>query len=124
MLSDNSNSSNKKRKAKRGQGFMFKCCKQQALDILNYAYNPQILVADSAPFITKGFKKAFDLLFRIDCWAHTDRNFDQNADKLIDDKEIRLKVKADIDIFQNYVETDSFLDGTFRERLGILQFLK
>ena len=166
---------------------MFKCCKQLALDILNYAYNPQILVADSAPSITKGFKKVFDLLFRIDCWAHTDRNVDKNADKLIDDKEIRLKVKADIDIFQNYVETDSFLvvarlmvdkwidlhekstvqhfikyfskqwlspkrmgwfdhycfwtpvqnnalegtnthvkgpDGTYRERLGILQFLK
>jgi hypothetical protein len=53
------------------------------LDIYNFEYNPRILVADSAKSITKGFKRVFDLKFRIDCWAHVDRNIDKNMKKHI-----------------------------------------
>ena len=84
---------------------MFSCCKRLALDIYNFEYSPRILVADSAKSITR----VFDLAFRIDCWAHVDRNTDKNMKKHINDQEIRKAIKVDIDIFQNNVETDSFL---------------
>ncbi len=41
---------------------MFGCCKRLALDIYNIEYNPNILVADSAKSITRGFQKVFDLI--------------------------------------------------------------
>ena len=41
--------------------------------------------------------------------AHVDRNIDKNMKKHINDQEIRKAIKVDIDIFQNNVETDSFL---------------
>jgi hypothetical protein len=88
---------------------MFSCCQRLALDIYNFEYSPRILVADSAKSITKGFKRVFDLAFRIDCWAHVDRNIDKNMKKHINDQTIRKAIKVDIDIFQNNVEKDSFL---------------
>ena len=54
--------------------FMFSCVKDLATKIIAYSYNPTVLVADSAPAITNGFKRVFVLLKRIDCWSHVDRN--------------------------------------------------
>ncbi len=88
---------------------MFNCCKRLALDIYNFEYSPRILVADSAKSITKGFKRVFDLAFRIDCWAQVDRNINKNMKKHINDQTLRIAIKVDIDIFQNNVEKDSFL---------------
>ena len=85
---------------------MFRCVKRLAMEILAYEYAPTILVADSAKSITKGFKKVFTLLFRIDCWAHVDRNIDKNMLKHVNEKKIRESIKADIDAFQNNVETE------------------
>ena len=53
---------------------MLKCCKRVGLDILSYEFNPKLLAADSALALTRGFKKVFDFIFGIDCWAHFDRN--------------------------------------------------
>jgi len=87
---------------------MFGCVKRLAMELYAFDYSPTILVADSAKSITKGFKKVFNLLFRIDCWAHVDRNIDKNMLKLVSDKNTRESIKADIDAFQNNVETEYF----------------
>ena len=83
---------------------MFSCVKRLAMEILAYEYAPTILVADS----DQRFKKVFTLLFRIDCWAHVDRNIDKNMLKHVNEKKIRESIKADIDAFQNNVETEYF----------------
>ena len=60
---------------------MFLTVQELAAKVCLYEYNPTILVADSAKAITKGFKKVFTLIKRIDCWSHVDRNIDKNMNK-------------------------------------------
>ena len=46
----------------RDYGFMFQCVKDLALKIYNHVYKPNILLADTAPAITNGFRRVFDLV--------------------------------------------------------------
>ena len=54
--------------------FMFSCVKDLAMKIIAYSYNPTVLVADSAPAITNGFKKVFELLKRISKFKNEQRS--------------------------------------------------
>ncbi len=58
--------------------FGFKSIAKLCTDLNGTDYNPRTLLADNCPAITKGFKKAFDMLprRRIICWAHAIRNWD------------------------------------------------
>lgn len=61
--------------------FMFQTVKDLANKICSFIYDPRILVADNASAITKGFKKVFTLIKRVDFWSHVDRNIDKNLSK-------------------------------------------
>jgi hypothetical protein len=74
-------------------------------------YKPDILLADSAPAITNGFKSAFgyqdDDFIRLNCWPHTERNLDKKIKGIKSDK-IRREVKTDIHLIQLANTRDDF----------------
>ncbi len=73
--------------------FLFGSIKEAAKKAHNIDYTPNILIADSAPSITNGFKQVFNLTHRGTCWAHAVRGLDDILRKHPD-------IRQEIDLMQ------------------------
>jgi hypothetical protein len=69
--------------------FLFGSIKE-ASRTLGIDFEPTILIADSAPAITNGFKEVFPLTHRGICWAHAKRGMDDIVPR--NDADIRLQI--------------------------------
>jgi hypothetical protein len=94
----------------RGFGFAFIACRDYLKDVLNFEFLPKSLVADNAHAITNGFEKAFNHKYvRINCWAHSERNMEDEMKKINVDKEARSELLDDIRRLQICKTKSTFL---------------
>ncbi len=89
--------------------YMFQCVKDLAEKICSFDYEPTILVADSAPAISNGFKDVFlELKKRVHCWFHVSKNILKEL-STIKDKNIQYEIYNDITNFQHNVCEEEFI---------------
>ena len=86
--------------------FLFKCIKETCLRVLNKEPKFEYLVADNAGAITNGTENIFDIVGRVNCWAHTIRNIDFQLRSV--DQQYRENLRNDISKIQLIFEEKSF----------------
>ncbi len=91
--------------------FFFRCVKKAVLQCYNVNYKPDVLVADAAGAITRGFMKAFGYrniseFDRINCWQHVKRNIAKHINLVA--KENRSSINADLAVLQESSSPKNF----------------
>ena len=75
--------------------FLFRSLKNAAQTYVDCDYNPDVLIADSAPEITNGFTAVFgEPRKRINCWFHMLKNCDEQLRSV--NSETRGEIRNDI----------------------------
>ena len=89
--------------------FIFQSIKDSVRDIYQFDYEPTILVADASNAITNGFTSVFkDLLFRVMCWFHMKKAYEDHETYLAVESIHRDSIKQDIYVLQLSESTDIF----------------
>ena len=80
------------------------------LHFANFDYRPDTLLADSAPAVTKGFTLGFGYRprWRIICWVHALRKFDNKYSSVIPEPANKVKARADLLFLQTSESSDVF----------------
>jgi hypothetical protein len=79
------------------------------MQLYNIEYEPNILIADSAPAITNGFTSVFkELNYRVNCSVHTLINIQQNRLKQIKPQELQNKIYQQILFMQSSFNKEIF----------------
>ena len=74
--------------------FFFRTIKDAASQEMKREYNPSSLIADNAGAITNGYMSVFQLVKRVNCWAHMIRNIDKRLKSI--KKGTREAIRADL----------------------------
>lgn len=88
-----------KRETGKDYAFLFKSVKEGIKTLFKVNYEPDTLLADSSGAITNGFTIGFGYKppFRITCWVHALRAFDNRYSKCLSRE---MKIKARLDLFK------------------------
>ncbi len=79
------------------------------MKLYDFDYEPNILIADSAPAITNGFTSVFkDLIYRVNCSVHALRNIQQNRLKQIKPQELQNKIYQQLLLIQSSFNKEIF----------------
>ena len=100
-----------KREKAKDFAFVFKSLKDgMKLHFANFDYRPDTLLADSAPAVTKGFTLGFGYRprWRIICWAHALRKFNNKYSSVIPEPANKVKARADLLFLQTSESIDVF----------------
>ena len=100
-----------KREKAKDFAFVFKSLKDGLkLQFDSFDYRPDTLLADSAPAITKGFTLGFGYRprWRIICWAHALRKFNNKYSSVIPEPANKVKTRVDLLFLQTSESIDVF----------------
>jgi hypothetical protein len=99
----------KKRETGKDYAFLFKSAEESIKTLFKVNYEPDTLLADSSGAITNGFTIGFGYKppFRITCWVHALRAFDNKYSKFLS-KEMKIKTRHDLFKLQTASSPDIF----------------